>query len=173
MNTISKCKTKAFGKDVYLLGKDKNGDYIWLEAASWDCDWYWGFGYIETYTNNKHPELSRDISSHSHWDSLVGKQEYYDIGKQCFRLSADYVHHLNENPNMEATVLTDKESWQLADLMKSYYTLKEAAEFYKHGNSYYTTTGIENSLINPDAVKRINEVELPLIFRRIYELLEP
>ena len=122
---IFKRKSHAFGKDVYLLGEKKTGELIWLQAASWDCNWYWGFGYIEEYTNNQHPESSRDINSHSHWSGLVGKQEKYNFEKKCFELSSDYIHHLNDNPDMAATTLTDKESWELADLMQSFYTFKD------------------------------------------------
>ena len=67
---MKKQKNHAFGKDIYLLGKDNGDTLYWLEAGSWDCKWYWGFGYVETYTNNNHPSRSRDISSHQHFDSL-------------------------------------------------------------------------------------------------------
>ena len=30
-----------FGKH-YLLGINRDGEYVWLEKESWDCDWYWG-----------------------------------------------------------------------------------------------------------------------------------
>ena len=48
---LNKKKIHVFGKDAYLLGKDDQGIQYWLESPSWDCDWYWGFGYVETYTN--------------------------------------------------------------------------------------------------------------------------
>ncbi len=51
----------AFNKDVYLLGKDSEGISYWLEAPSWDCGWYWGFGYVETYRSNRKPSTARDI----------------------------------------------------------------------------------------------------------------
>lgn len=171
MNTISKTRSHAFGKDVYLLGQRKDGKYIWLESASWDCDWYWGFGYIESYTNNKHPELSRDISSHSHWTGLIGKQEYYDTEKSCFRLGTDYIHHLNDNPDMGSTVLTDQESWELADLMQSFYTLKDTAELYHTGNSHLTSTTID--LKNQEQENYINKTLMPRIFNRVYQILTP
>ena len=63
-----------FGKKNYLLGTDQNGRKLFLVAPSWDCGWYWGFGYIETYTNNRHPERSKDIASHNHFDSLFGNK---------------------------------------------------------------------------------------------------
>jgi len=108
--TMNKIRSHAFGRDVYLLGERKTGEWVWLEAPQWNCDWYWGFGYIEEYTVNKHPERARDIQSHSHWSGLVGKQEYYDTEKGCFRLGSKYIHHLNMNPDMAGTVLTDGES---------------------------------------------------------------
>lgn len=161
----------AFGKDIYLLGKRKDGDLIWLEAAKWDCDWYWGFGYIETYTNNLCPDKARDISSHSHWSGLVGKQERYDFDKKVFVLDSKYIYHLNENPDMAETVLTDRESWELADLMKTFYTLKDMAEIYHSGNSHLTSTGV--CLKDKEREDHINQVLMPQIFKRVYEILTP
>lgn len=40
---MKKEKRKAFGKNIYLLGEDTEGTKYWLEEASWDCNWYWGF----------------------------------------------------------------------------------------------------------------------------------
>ena len=60
---IKKEKDHAFGKDVYLLGKDAEGVKYWLESPSWDCGWYWGFGYVETYQRNWRPSLARDIEA--------------------------------------------------------------------------------------------------------------
>ena len=57
-----------FGKH-FLLGINHDGEYVWLEKESWDCGWYWGFGYLHTYSNNRCPERSRDLNSHFHFDS--------------------------------------------------------------------------------------------------------
>jgi hypothetical protein len=156
-----KRKDHAFGKDVYLLGWDKYHEQIWLEAASWDCGWYWGFGYVETYTG-KNPSTSRDINSHSHFDGLVG-----------FKTADNkYIAHLNESPEMSATVLSDRESWELCDLMSSFYTLKKAAEIFRQGNSHLTST-TNADLKSEETVKLINETLLPRIFARVYEILDP
>ena len=171
MKNIDKRKETAFGKDIYLLGKKKDSEFIWLEKASWDCGWYWGFGYIETYTNNNSPSKSRDISSHSHWSGLVGKQEIYNHEKRCFVLSSDYIHHLNDNPDLESTVLTDSESWELADLMQTFYTLKDTAELFHSGNSHLTATEID--LKDAEMENYINKVLLPKVFERIYQILTP
>lgn len=162
MKKIQKQKSHAFGKDVYLLGKDKFGEYLWLEAGSWDCDWYWGFGYVETYTNNNNPHLAKDIQSHSHIDGHIFKK-----GE-----NGDYIHTWNDNPDLEETVLTESESWEFSDLMKSFYTLRETASLYHQGNSHLTA-GVEITLKNKQAEKRINEKEIPVIMERIYEILAP
>ena len=63
---MQKKKIYAFGYH-YLLGIDSVGIKHYVEAPSWDCGWYWGFGYIESYTNNNSPGTSRDKQSHQHW----------------------------------------------------------------------------------------------------------
>jgi hypothetical protein len=155
---MNKRKSHAFNKDIYLLGKNRYGELVWLESPTWDCGWYWGFGYVETYTNNRYPHLARDISSHSHFSGLIGKQ---DNGK--------YIYHINE---IMDTPLTDTESWELSDLMKRFYTLKESAEVFHRGNANYTSNTKHDSK-NEDLAKYINEVELPKIFARVIEILSP
>ena len=161
MNKISKRKSHAFKKDIYLIGEMESGELVWLESPTWDCGWYWGFGYMETYPNNLHPERSRDISSHQRFEGFVGfKNE-----------KGDYVHHINESPMMKSTVLSDKESWELSDPMKQFYTLREMAGIFHSGSAHLATCGIDNK--NPRGEKEINEVILPKIFTRIIEILTP
>ena len=156
---MNKRVAKAFGKKIFLLGRNKYGENVWLEEARWRCDWYWGFGYLETYTNNNHPEKSRDISSHSHFSGIWENDEH---GK--------YVYHINDC--MEETVLSDKEAWELSDLMKRFYAFKKVAEIYHHGNANYTsTTRLDNKDL--EAEKHINNTILPQIFNAIYEILSP
>ena len=122
---MEKKTSKAFGKTVWLLGKDKDGISYWLEAPSWDCGWYWGFGYVETYTNNRNPEKSRDISSHQHFNNMFlnGPKCSRDMFKEFF----------------VETPLSDDEIWELVDYMQTFYTLKSAAELFRHGYSWQTS----------------------------------
>lgn len=171
MEKINKETTMAFGKKIYLLGIDNDDKTVWLEAPNWDCGWYWGFGYIEQYTNSRNPSIAKDILSHTHWESdIIGKQEYYDFEKKCFRISSEHIHHFNENPNFKRTVLTDAESWELADLMKSFYALKKVAGIYKRGNSN-ASSDCKVDLKNQKKCADINKTILPKIFKRIDEIL--
>lgn len=132
----------------YLLGKDGTGKKHYLKKASWDCGWYWGFGYIHTFERY-------DIGCHYHFDSLEKNGNIYDNFKKTFVDS----------------VLTDSELWKLCELMKTFYNLKTAAEVLGRGGSHYTTNPCAELIKNADEVKRINEIVLPTIFDEIYALL--
>ena len=160
MEKIKKKQSEAFGKRIYLLGKNKYGEYLWLEEGKWDCDWYWGFGYVKSYTNNRNPSRARDITCHTHIDSLIFK-----------KVENNYLGHLNEQSNLEETTLTETESWEFSDLMQSFYTLKKTAALYHQGNSHLTSSH-HLSLKNQDAYNRINKIEIPQIMKQIYQILE-
>lgn len=134
----------------YLLGVDKNGEKHYLKKASWDCGWYWGFGYIHTFERN-------DIGCHYHFDGFGKNSNMYDGFKNAF---------------VDCT-LTDSELWKLCELMKTFYSLKTAAEVLGRGGSHYTTNPCADIIKNPEEVKRINEIVLPTIFEEIYKLLTP
>jgi len=148
---LKKLKSHAFGRDVYFLGINKEGERLWLEKASWDCNWYWGFGYVETY-NRINPEKATDIHCHTHYNLLLkNKHILSDLG-------------IN-------SPLTEKEQWELSDLMKSFYTLGETAELFGGGGSNISSTDYD-FLKNKDIVEKINKELLPKLFKEIYKLLE-
>jgi hypothetical protein len=143
----------------YLLGLNKDGEYVWLEKESWDCGWYWGFGYLHTFTNNRQPERSRDLSSHFHFDStfLNGPDCCRDMFKNYFK----------------ETVLTDNEIWELCDYMKTFYTLKSVAELFKCGYSRQTERAKLEKVQSETQYDLVNKVWLPEVFKRIETLLTP
>lgn len=155
LTQLTKKKIEIFDNTYYFLGIDKNDDKLFLQEPTWDCDWFWGFGYLKTFTNNKNPELSKDTSSHTHFDSLIFENGY----------------HLNEYLGKENSVLTDKESWTLSELVQTAYTLKKSAELFGRGGSHYTTNPIQDFLKDEQLVARINKVLLPAVFKSIRELL--
>ena len=155
---MKKRKDNAFGKEVYLLGKDENGTNYWLEEASWDCEWYWGFGYVETYTNNEYPSKSGDIESHQHFDGLFLEKNIFVSFKQL----------LIETP------LNDKEIWQLLELMQTYYTLRKMSDMLHSGGSNISTdNSLSKELKNKKEYDRINGVLLPKLFKEVYKMLSP
>jgi hypothetical protein len=164
---VKPCKTKgnmkklvseAFGKKIYFLGTGKDGVNYYLQAPSWDCGWYWGFGYVETYTNNKRPDMSRDISSHEHFNGL-----FFGKDKDAFSQYKQFFNHSS---------LSDKDIWKLCDFMKSFYTLRDAAEVVGRGYSHFTERAKLETLKDLDMVKMINEVMLPVLFSKIDEMFQ-
>jgi hypothetical protein len=161
---IAKQQSHAFGKDVYLLGRDTEGINYWLEAPKWDCGWYWGFGYIETYQNNRKPSSARDIDSHSHIkSSFLGKIDQ----------TKDYVHNLFDCPVFAATTFTESEGWTLAELFNTFYTLSESAEMFGRGGSHTASNPCKDVLTNTEWTKHINEVMIPAVTAKIIEILSP
>lgn len=155
---MEKKKSFAFDKTIYLLGEDKDGIKYWLEEGSWDCDWYWGFGYIETYTNNSNPSTSRDIVSHEHFDSKI-----LNNNKCCFDTFKEI---------FVKTPLDDKEIWTLCELMETFYILKETSDLYYRGSSHITNNPCKDLLKNNEEYQRINEILIPNIMNEVYKILE-
>ena len=100
MKVIAKKNYRMFGKEIYLIGKDSDGIKIFLEEPSWDCGWYWGWGYLETYTNNRNIAASKDIDSHTH---------FTDFGKN---------KKLNNSHELVSCVLSFEDLQKLKRLMK-------------------------------------------------------
>ena len=154
---MKKQKSHAFGKDVYLLGADSEGTYYWLEAPTWDCNWYWGFGYIETYTDNERPHLSRDINSHEHADNFISKW---------------FTSWNGSKPRLKESTFSEAEGWELSELFAQFYFLREAAEMFGRGKANTAKTTIP--LWKDEAkVKEINEVLIPMVTKRVIEILTP
>lgn len=129
-----------------FFGKDKEGEEIFLSAPSWDCGWYWGFGYL----GNK--------NCHYHLDGYANGRNInmYDA------LSADY----ELNPKIK------KNLWEFCELVLTAYSLKKTAEVLGRGGSHITKNPCASMIMNKDETKRINEVILPAIFNHIAELLK-
>jgi hypothetical protein len=147
MENLKKRISKAFGKNIFLLGEDEQEIKYWLEEPTFDCGWYWGFGYIETYTNNKNPKGAKDINTHEHASKFY--PEFF-LGR------------------LVKTTFTEKEGWLLAELFRSFYLFRDLAEFYTYGNCHIT-----ESIFKPDSAKakEINKEIIPKITAKIIEIL--
>lgn len=117
---------------------------IYLTAPSWDCGWYWGFGYL----GNKY--------EHYHLSSYQQRNiNMYDA------LLADY--DLAEG--------IKKNLWKFCELVTTAYTLKKTAEVLGRGGSHYTTNPVADIIKNGEEVERINKAVLPEIFAELEKIL--
>ena len=155
---MEKKKINWHNHEYYLLGQDNEGINYWLESAEWACKWYWGFGYVETFTNNDNPEQSKDIESHQHFDSL-----FLNTDVMCFEA---FNVLLVDHP------FTDDEVWKLLDLFKTFYTCKEYAATIRNGNSHLTDRKLLATIQNKDEERRINEIVIPEIISNVYKIMQ-
>lgn len=171
-NLINKKTNNAFGNKIFLLGRDKDGTNYWLEQAIWCLGWEWEFGYVETYTNNKNPHLSKDINIRQRIDSsFMGQIIKYDFEKS--RYIDIFINNIFDAPNFVETTFTEEEGWELSELFKSFYRLKVSAEMFVKGGCNVTTNPCSELIKNEDWAKKINNEILPLVFEKIYAILSP
>jgi hypothetical protein len=140
-------KMEAFPLKVYMGNVD--GERIYMTRPSFDCNWYWGFGYL----GNR--------NCHYHLDG-IGKGENINFRDAL-------VKHFGES----FIIKDDRLLWQFAEVVRTIYTMKKAAEMFHMGGSHMTT--------NPDAdtiksksnwEQEINEVLIPRQIAAMYEIIE-
>ena len=134
---------RDYKKKTYLGTRD--GEKIYLTAPSWDCGWYWGFGYL----GNK--------DCHYHVDGLSKDKNLHD----------GFLEHFGDS-----FVVRESDAWEFAELFQTFYTLKETAEVLGRGGSHLTNNPCREIIKNAEEVKRINEVVLPAVFDAIYQILD-
>lgn len=158
MKQIAKKIINKFGEH-YLLGVNKYGEHVYLEKESWDCGWYWGFGYLHTYTNDRCPMQSRDIATHTHFDSM-----FLNKDKSPYDLIDDY---------FESMTISKTDLYEFVDLMMTTYALKQTAGLFRHGYSWQTEKAKIEDLKDEDIENKINKELLPQVFGKIRALLSP
>lgn len=156
---LKKWSFKKFGHTYYFLGRNAEGDNHFLESAAFDCGWYWGGGYVETFTNNRNPERTRDITMHAHFDSLFfsgPRKDAFDSFKEYFI----------------ETPFTDSEIWKICELMKSFYIMRDYSDMIYRGGANYTRNPASEIIKSETEYKRINEIVIPAIMTQLYAILD-
>jgi hypothetical protein len=129
----------------YAEGIKKVSNRVYLSPPSFDCGWYWGFGYLST------------TNSHYHVKGLQNQENNLHDG-----LKKDFGNTLRVNK---------EDMWTFSELFKTFYNLRETAEVLGRGGSHYSENPCKDIIINTDEVTRINSKVLPSIFKEIYKIL--
>jgi len=131
-----------------IKGKVKS---VYLEKHRWDCDWYWGFGYLET----------RDM--HFHFDGVTPNQSG----------SKELVFDIGCEDKVIVELEPGLDGWILMELFQQAYTLKKGAEMYYTGCagiSALHTIGINSyrsEESNKEIAKKIN-IELERVLDNVW-----
>ena len=145
---------KVNGNYQFLLGI-KDGETYWLEKATFDCDWYWGLGYVESYRGKGSSDKS--WRGHSHFDYMFLKQDIFNGFKDFF----------------DEMAVTDNELWELEELMKSAYTARAYSDMLHRGGSNITSGVTVDEIQNQAEYERINNIVIPSILNKVYSILSP
>lgn len=136
---------------------------IYIYKPTFDCGWYWSFGYLGR--SNLHYHLS-SYKDHSYIITLQDGTIELVTERRNFNmydcLSADY----------ELAPAIKKNLWQFCELAKTAYALKQTAEVLGRGGSHYTTNPCCDIIKNSKEVDRINKEVLPAIFNKIQQIVE-
>ena len=152
-----KHKIEWNGNTYYYLGMDKRGINYYMKDFTWDCEWYWSGGWIESFNNNDEPEKSSDIDSHTHFDMLMFKDP-----KLCF---------YNFNEIFVSSPFDSDDIWKLCELMKEFYLLRDYAKFCKFGYCGISIQIGYDDNINMQTYENINKLIMPKLFNKIRKVL--
>lgn len=154
MSNTSKANT-AYSNPIsrVFLGKSKKyKEAIYLYRPTFDCDWYWGFGYLGN--NNCHYPLS------NYQQELAS-----DIARNINMFNA-----LKQDYELCPTLQVDTNLWTFCELFKTAYALAEVAQIYNRGGSHYSNNPCKALIKNKEQYEHINFVLLPALFKEIDKL---
>lgn len=132
-----------------LFGHKLDGEVIYLDLPTWDCNWYWGFGYLGNRQCHYHLKTYKE-------EGGFGKHRDIDMFEA---LKADY--------KLCPALADDNNLWKFCELVKTVYALLEVAEIFHRGGSHYSSNPCKDLLKSPEQYKHINEVLLPALFKEI------
>lgn len=127
------------------LGRHSDFGSLYLSQHSWDCEWYWGFGYIGN--NNCHMHISSLIDHPGHYDENWHKVD----------------HHFEE------TWITQDQWWILRDLFIQAYAIRKAADSMLYGG--HQTHEAEPHGIRSESLNNELNGHLETLLKNIWTLL--
>ena len=132
-------------KKIYFGTANKTGEKIYISIPSWDCEWYWSFGYLGNKDCHYH------LSKYANGRNI----NMYDA------LKADYIL----NPKI------DKSLWEFCELSQTIYTIKEYAEVLHRGGAHYTTNSCKSIIKNAPELYRLNNIVLSHVMQNLWNLI--
>ena len=158
-------------RDKIYLGKTKfePRENVCLENFKWQCNWYWGGGYVGNKNFHCHFDgcFLKKINHYYHplgnFKPLGSQRENAIIVKSNSAIFEPISTFLDNVPEH-----IENNWWRIKDLYKQFYALKQAAEVFQYGG-HCTTSGRKPEEINLDMAKQINQhlqyVIIPEIMR--------
>lgn len=133
-----------------LLGRTK-GPYskpIYLTGFSWDCNWYYGGGYIGNRNLHCHFD-GAFLNVPDYRGHCLGNFTPQNLNNGC--AVWEPLSTFLDNPKFD-----EKQWWRIKDLYKQFYSLKQAAETFIYGG-HCTSEGRNSLEINKEMADKINQ----------------
>jgi hypothetical protein len=122
---------------VYLGRIKGTTENVYLMGFQWDCDWYYGGGYIKTRGMHTHFDNCflniPDIRGHALGNFVTPWTKLDDRQKQTAEVISNGCSIWEDlGFFLDFPQFTD-EWWRIKDLYKQFYKLRDAAEVFRHG----------------------------------------
>lgn len=134
-------------KDKIYLGIYED-EKIYLSKHSWNCNWYWGFGYVG------------NSRWHFHFETFLSLPDK----KRGYGIECDPSNIFSE------TWISQKAWWILRDIFIQAYALRRAAEVYQYGGHQTSSPGITDIIKDLEKVAMLNS-DLEKILDTIWNFL--
>lgn len=134
-----------------------DGD-VFIVRPTWDCGWYWGFGYLERWNARR-----GDIDFHTHIDSQFSENKK---GHRC-----NWYEGMQELLDQGDVFVDDHDRWKFLEIVKTIYNLKMTAEVLGRGGSHYAANPLSEEIKHHNEVRRINEDLIPKLIDEMYKTL--
>lgn len=134
-----------------------DGD-VFIVRPTWDCGWFWGFGYLERWNGRK-----GDIDFHTHINV-----EFSENGQSHRCNWYESMKHLLDQGDV---FVDNHDRWTFLEIVKTIYNLKMTAEVLGRGGSNYADNPLSDEIYNPIEVRRINEDLIPKLIDEMYKVL--
>lgn len=142
--------------EAYYFGTLKTcNERIRLSAPTFDCNWYWGFGYLGNKNCHYHLKSYHLDRGFSDYRSIT----MFDAFKTDYTL-CDVLQN-------DTTLRT------FCELVQTVYSLLAVAEIFSRGGSHQSKNPCQELLKNLAIYEQINFVLLPALFKEIDKLFVP
>ena len=134
-----------------------DGD-VFIVRPTWDCGWYWGFGYLERWNSR-----IGDIDFHTHIDRQFSENK---DGRSC-----NWYEGMQDLFDQGDVFENDRQRWQFLEIVKTIYNLKMTAEVLGRGGSHYGNNPLAEEIKHHNEVIRINQYLIPKLIDEMYKVL--
>lgn len=141
----------AWRKKIFLGRRSGDNALIYLSPPSWDCGWYWGFGYLGNKNEHYHLDSYQRNPCTGEWRNI----NMHDALDKDYYLVPGILSNL----------------WEFCELALTIYSLKNAAEVLGRGGSHMGVNPCKDIIVNHDEVTRLNYVVIPQLLDAMYSLV--